>query len=568
MTVTLNPVPRFDTRGLPQGFDTETLFQYRYDTLASSAKGVESFLYKYIPVSLVKSFAFAIDPTYRYKISPGTITAANRRRVRSIASVLQARTFHVKRTIHSWSQESNYKGHSFCSSPYLVHATSVLADSTSAVTPQVTLIDEINDTTTRTRLFGSTQGELDFFKSTLNSPPRSFIRGNTYRRYSSGFEVDDACKAVGGTADYQIGSDDIETKTWGPYGATLSSPVYDALRASEIAFCKAYAQKEAISMLKGVSPFNRDYSLSRNVAELKDLPRSIVQAQATMADLRKLFTSLKSSPKVRDSIFDLSSNTARHIPSEYLSYHFGWKQTYRDLTDLLALPEKLSKRLNFLIARSGKETTFRVKRNSLSSVTGVSGFVYEENGNSWPQNQVSRIERESELRLVVSATFDFPPINTPSLRQRFFADKVGLIPRFIDVYNIIPYTWLIDWFTGLGNYLELIEEINHDPSLINWGVITSHTKGRLVTELEHISATYGVVVQNGVTVEDGWKNTSLHHTSVLDYECRTRQNVANVLDVKQTTIPTSLTGYQLSILGAILASRTDHTRAGAFRPRS
>jgi hypothetical protein len=172
-------------------------------------------------------------------------------------------------------------------------------------------------------------------------------------------------------------------------------------------------------------------------------------------------------------------------------------------------------------------------------------------------------------RLVVNATFDFPPINTPHLRQRFFFDQVGLIPRFTDVYNIIPWTWLIDWFTGLGNYIELIEEINHDPSLVNWGLITTNTKGKLTSEFEIITATQNDFYVNNVRVSPyAAENAAQHHTSILEFECQTRQNVASVLDVKRTTEPTSLSGYQFSILGAILAQRVFDTRAGAFRPRS
>jgi hypothetical protein len=568
MAIILNPVPRRDSRGLPEGFDTETLFRYRYDTLAKGAKGVESFLYKYIPYSMVKSVAFAIDPTYRFKVAPSTITAANRSRSRATDSVLLQRKRTRKRDQTYWSQESNYKGHSICGSPYLVYGSVPHSPTYDVLASQPALVDEINDTTSRTRLIGSKQGELDFFKSTLNSPERVSPHGYEYLWYPTGAPADEACRLAGGVPDFHTGSRDLRTRVIGPYGATLSTSVHSNLRDSEIAFLQAYAQKEAVSMLKGISPFSRDYSLSRNLAELKDLPRSIASMQRTAEDLRKLYASLTRNPKVRDNIFDLGRNIVSDIPSEYLSYHFGWKQLKRDLDDLLKLPEKLSKRLNFLIARSGKSTTFRSKRSSVSSVSGVSGFVYEANDEEWEQSHSSRIERESELRLVINATFDFPPINSPQLRQRFFLDKVGVIPRFIDVYNIIPWTWLVDWFTGLGNYLELIEEINHDPSLINWGLITGHTTGRLVTDYKYTTAMYRYVNVNGSVVQDGWTNTNRLHTSVLDYECQIRMNVANILDVKQTAIPTSLSGYQLSILGALLATRTQNTRAGTFSPRS
>jgi len=326
-------------------------------------------------------------------------------------------------------------------------------------------------------------------------------------------------------------------------------------------------------MFKGISPFTRAYSLARNVAELKDLTRSMASAKRTADDLKALWSSLSSSPKTRAKVFDLAGNAAQNVPSEYLSFHFGWKQLHKDLSDLTQLPEKIGKKMNLLIARSGKASTFRSSRSGISGATGVSGFSYETDDKEFLSGEpglgiTSRIEREWETRLVINAIFDFPPINVPHMRQRFFADQVGLIPRFTDVYNIIPWTWLVDWFTGLGNYLELIEEINHDPSLINWGVITTNIRGKLVTEFESTSPTFTLIHKNNVQQSYTGVGIRNRHTSFLEYECQVRQNCANVFDVKQTTIRESLSPYQLSILGAILAQRIDNTRAGSFRPSS
>lgn len=345
-----------------------------------------------------------------------------------------------------------------------------------------------------------------------------------------------------------------------------------ALKVQEIARCKSLCADNATSLLKGFSPFSRAYSLSRNIAELKDLPRSILQLRQTADDLKAVYSALRDSPKTRARVFDLSNKAASNIPGEYLSYHFGWKQLHKDLRELVELPEKLGKKINFLIRRSGKLTTFRSKRDIVWGANGIaSGYVYDNtNGDKeWETTHNHRISGSSQVRLVVSATFDFPPINVPHLRRRFFADQVGLIPRFTDVYNIIPWTWLVDWFTGFGNYLELIEEVNHDPLLINWGLISCHTTGQLTTEFSYINATQNDVYVNGSRVSPAAAtNVVHHHTSVLDFECQTRSNVASVYDVERTTEPNSLTGYRQSILAALLAQRVDNTRSGTFRPRS
>jgi hypothetical protein len=410
------------------------------------------------------------------------------------------------------------------------------------------------------------------FKSTSNSPPRTSRFAIEFRNYTSGFIPGAECIAAGGTRDYEVGSTTAWDQIYGPSAAVLPESTLDALKTSEIARCKSLCADHATSLLKGASPFTRAYSLSRNVAELKDLPRSILQLRQTADDLKAVYSSLRDSPKTRARVFDLTNKAASNIPGEYLSYHFGWKQLHKDLRELTELPEKISKKLNFLIRRSGKQTTFHSKRDNLLSGGGIaSGYVYDNtNGDKeWECTHSHRIVRTSEVRLAINGTFDFPPINVPHLRDRFFLDQVGAIPRFTDVYNIIPWTWLVDWFTGLGNYLELIEEINHDPLLINWGLITGYTTGQLITDFSYINATQYDTYVNGVrTSPEAAINRVLRHSSVLEFECQTRMNVARVYDVERTTEPESLSGYRLSILGALLAQRMDNTRSGTFRPKS
>lgn len=560
-----------DTRGLPDGYDIDRLYRYRYDTLANNAVGLESFLYKIVPYSFVRSFAFAIDPTYKYKVAPDMVTAVNRTRIKATDSVLLARTRKSKRTLSTWSQESNYKGIAICGSPYYVYGGNSDPESFTALTRQFPIQDRIKDTSVRTRPLGSERGELEYFKSYINSPPRETeYKIDFWTRQSPGVTVDATCKAAGGTADYEVGSIETWKSTIQPSAATLSEGTFNSFRNQEISYCDSISQRLLPNMLLKNLPFKRQHSLARNVAELKDLPRSIAQARQTATDLKAVYNSLGASPKLRSKVFDLSNKAASNLPGEYLSYHFGWKQLHKDLTDLTALPEKLSKKLNFLIQRSNKQTTFRKIQESVSGASGVSGFVYDTvAGREWGLTHSSRIERRSKTTLVVNGVFDFPPINPVQLRQRFFADQVGLIPRFIDVYNIIPWTWLIDWFTGLGNYLELIEETNNDPTLVNWGMITTHTSGKLITDFTYINATQEDHYLNNVRVSaQAAVNRERRHTSVLNYECRTRRNVAGVPGMEVTSIPDSLTGYRASILGALLAQRIDNTRSGTFRPRS
>lgn len=562
MTINLTGDTRFDTRGLPEGYDPHKLYEYRLDTAIKNSTGLESFLYKIMPLSLVKSLAFAIDPTSDFKTMSRPITAANRTRKRGVASVLQLRKRWRYNPKLSYAQTPNYRGVSICWSPgYDTFFQSYDLTSNTSLVTQVVLPDHIKDTTRRTRLMGSDNGTLELFKGYINSPPRTCRQGTVSHvtTFTSTATNEPLCGSVGGTYNKRRFSYDYIVESHRPTGATLSLTSYNQLRDGEISFAKALCQKHAISMLKGITPFQRDYTLSRNLVELRDIPRSVLQLQQTAKDLRKVFLSLSHSPKLRKVIFNLKG-LSKDVPNEYLSFHFGWKQLYKDISELLTLPEKTSKKINFLISRSGKPTTLRSKRVFPSSSVGVSGFSYDGMIPEHTTSSVSRIERSSEVRLVVNCIWDFPPINSVEFKKHVYAERTGISPRITDVYNLIPWTWLIDWFTGLGNYVELIDTINHDPKVINWGMITCKTTGRLITDYTSQSTIFNVTKKDSdpdVTQQTLEYN---RHTSLFEYECQTRSDVATILDVNLTSVPSTLTAYQTSILGALIAQRIKFTR--------
>jgi hypothetical protein len=560
--MTINPPEgsRLDTRGLPEGYDPHEFYEYRHDTLVQNATGIESFIYKYIPWKYLKSWAIALDPTAPFKVAPHSITPENRKRKRTVDSVLNDRFFYRKGFNYSWTQTANFRNMSGCNSTDKPDYYQYLDESTSPAAKQAPLTDEIIDTTSRTRLVGSEQGTMRFFKSYINSPPRE-IRTLSSNRDLYNAITGPGCAAAGGTATTDHIGWSEQVQRFYPTAATFGQSGLDNLRIQEYAYLDSLISKNAVSMFKEWSPNKRSSTLFRNIVELRDIPRSIASLRSTLGDLRSLYTSL-SSGTLQKVVFDLK-RTSKHIPDEYLSFHFGWKQTYKDLMDLLALPEALSKKYSFLIKRAGKPTTFRIKRNFPSRLSvGLPSFSYGETSLEYGILTETTLERETEVRLVINANFDFPPLNIISFRSGSYLDRIGLAPRPTDLYNLTPWTWLIDWFTGLGSYVELIDNMARDDSLINWGMITAKTDGKLITRrTSKADSVHNFWIDN--VAQPVQKITVPYsHSSILNFECEIRKDAAAALSVKTTAGPI-LNAYQQSILGAILAQRK-----GSFTPRS
>jgi hypothetical protein len=551
---------RLDTRGLPEGYDPHQFYEYRHETLVRNAEGIESFIYKYIPWKYLKSFAIALDPTYPFKVAPRSITPENRTRKRSVDSVLNQRQFVDKKFNYSWTQTPNYQGQTFCNSPTNDHYSEFRSEGISVASPQQPLVDEAIDTTSRTRLIGSEQGTMRLFKSYINSPARTVRQVNSARAIYPG-TFNPSCAAVGGRQDQDFTGYETRAQTSRPTSAVLSPSSLSTLKAMEYTYIEGLISKNAVSMFKDWSPNKRSSTLFRNVVELRDIPRSIASLTNTLLDLRRLETLLRSE-RLRDIVFDLK-RTSKHIPDEYLSFHFGWKQTYKDVMDLIALPETLSKKYSFLIQRAGKPTTFRLKRNFPSRLSvGLPAFSYDNTNLEYATLHETVLERDTEIRLVINATFDFPPLNVVTLRSGGLLDRMGLVPRPTDIYNLIPWSWLVDWFTGLGNYVELIDNMAREDNLVNWGMITGKTTGKLITRRTSKVDNTATTSVNNVGVGTVVTTVPYVHESTLHYECQVRKDAAAALSVK-TTSGMNLTPYQLSILGALLSQRK-----GSFTPRS
>jgi hypothetical protein len=403
---------------------------------------------------------------------------------------------------------------------------------------------------------GSTVGEFEKFNGYVNTSPRYVSSIHTMHNIFD--------QNVSPTNPYCAQQEGREAsyRNVTPYGAVLGTDSYLQLKLHEKDVALALMQKHVLSMFTGANPQSRNYSLFRNIVELRDIPHSILSLKETLSNLHKLHTSFGESTRVSRLINNFQTSLS-DIPKQYLSYHFGWKQTYKDVMDLLSSPAKISKQINLLIERSGKPTTYRSKRIIATAEDDISGFAYIDTDLDIDRTIRSRVERSTELRLVLNTTFQFPTVDRPAFVEHMFNDKLGIYPRAIDLYNLVPWTWLVDWFTGLSNYLEVIENIQRDKSIINWGFLTASTSGKLVTDYKSKSVDthdeyYNYHGGDPHTTQVSIRNN--FHSSIYNYNFQLRKDLATIMDVHSTSDPSTLTAYQNSILGAILAQRLDFSR--------
>lgn len=536
---------RKDTRGLPTGMDPHWFYEYRYMERSKVASGIEGLVLKYIPYTIVRSFAVALDPYYQFKVAPGRITPVNRVTTKIKRNALGKQEM-SRQTIGLYAASTpNYQNIPGRWGPVHTWSTSSLV---TGGTTLPALKTTRKDSTDKLRLIGSTQSEFEKFDFTLVAPPNVTRRTNTQYRH---------LPILPSGVMPEINDSRVTVLTRVEPGASLSQSNLTSIESSERAYANELIQKHSLPMYAALNPQFRTFSFFRELVELRDLPRTISSMRGTVFDLSRVYNSIQDR-KLRDAVFSVGNST-RDIPKEYLSYHFGWKLIVKSINDLLKKPAETSKRISTLIRRSGLPTTYRIKRK-LSSVA-VSGIpnlsvTYFDPG-EFVMRTESRLERQSEIRLVVNTTFDFPPLNRVDLASHMFYDQLGLYPRPTDFYNLVPWTWLFDWFTGVGDYISVIDEINRDRSLINWGMISVVSNCRLTTtstsrysEQDTVQTSY---TGTGTTTS---RTRTKSYSANLDFSYHVRKDLASLQGVRRITDPDSLTPYQKSILGALLSERT------------
>jgi hypothetical protein len=519
-------IPYSDVTG---ELDPHKVYVSRALSLASKAKpGLERFAYRVFGPQFIGSLAFALDPWSAYKFPTMKITPANRTTKLQVIP-FQTRAIQdstVTKTCFS-QQDPTFK----CGVSSTTGAAGVRCSSTTnngpiaAQTPQLGITGIRKDSTVRTRAIGSKGGEFELFIPTLSVPARfSSSTDGTSVTYFSNTD----CLLQRSETIY-----DRSSQSFGP-ALRIEPSSYTAFLTGEQTRFVQLGQKYALGMVGESLPASRRFSLYRDVAELKDLPLMLRRTVELAKDV--------------STLLELKGQG-----NQYLNYKFGWEATVRAVVDMLKVPEKIANQVNYLIDRNGLSTTFAATRSGSEQWTGVDPTLFMEQyagefGQTWGYGTRMRNWR---LRSVINYGVRFPKVDVPQLRQDLLDVKWGVNPQPQDVFNLVPWTWLVDWFGGLGEYIEVMNTLANDRSLFNYGYLTY--KAEVKMPFVHTwKRTTGV----GYNVDGTWSGSSYDKVSTwqcnIGYRYHRRIDISTLSGMKAVSRPGSLSGGQLAIIGALL----------------
>lgn len=217
-------------------------------------------------------------------------------------------------------------------------------------------------------------------------------------------------------------------------------------------------------------PGNPAMSLGVFLAELRDMPGMV-------RDLREKC-------KLLQNMRGRSSWRKFSASRDFLSYQFAWKPFVKDVLKMSQEAFSYRRRLDRLQKSSG---VWQSVSGSLSD--GVPEYSDTTHSEGWggvypilntlyfgrPNETMNRVAKSQRVWFSGKMRYYMPPMETSRDRFNVMRRMYGLTLTPDLVWNIMPWSWLIDWFTNVGDVMSNITSGVVDDLVAAWAYVMGHT---------------------------------------------------------------------------------------------
>lgn len=173
------------------------------------------------------------------------------------------------------------------------------------------------------------------------------------------------------------------------------------------------------------------------------------------------------------------------LGSYYLAQKFGWDALAQDIVSLVVTQIQAQKRLEQLIRDEGKPVRRRINLPDTQTIlqhgTAAGGIQFYPQFVTYFYNGASGFENTETLttRRWASAQFRYwlpPGPRNIDWKASQLAKIFGLKPTPKVIFNAIPWTWLIDWFTHVSNLLDNLQTSIVDRLAADYFYVMCHNE--------------------------------------------------------------------------------------------
>jgi hypothetical protein len=198
------------------------------------------------------------------------------------------------------------------------------------------------------------------------------------------------------------------------------------------------ASASMTTLLARTNPSRPDYVPLTLLQDLVDLPRML-------KDVGRLITTKKS-----------KLLNAREVANQHLGFQFGWKPLFQDIKDLLDVQEHIHRRvgeLHRLYDQGGLKRRIRLGSwtgEYRANLTAESSLLLSA---SVDRSYLCEVERWGTVRWKPTVLPRYQPNDAELIRQaKQLVLGLSLESTLKGAWDVIPWTWLIGWFTNIGDY--------------------------------------------------------------------------------------------------------------------
>lgn len=280
--------------------------------------------------------------------------------------------------------------------------------------------------------------------------------------------------------------------------ASIAKASVDQMPIDEHSNAMSVMTKNCDRMVAQCLPNRRYYNLLYQIGELKDLSQTLRGTLELWLRLEKelganLFLNLYRNPtswtkdlQLRVSpmakLLEIDIRPDQLISASFLNFKFGWESMVQAVKQFADAPARATKDINHLINANGTNVTLRSKfqySEPMVTTPTISFFKSLRTLTEASKPATSRGIRSVEVRCSVNSGLNLPRVDLPALRKNLFNEKLGATPKPGDLYDLLPWTWLEDWFFGASSYIHLMDEVNGQRNIVNYGLLTYHSDIRV-----------------------------------------------------------------------------------------
>lgn len=263
-------------------------------------------------------------------------------------------------------------------------------------------------------------------------------------------------------------------------------------------YCNPFHSPASTEMaLPPVPSFDENWYGNRFIA---DTAPTVPKANLALSLAELLRDGIASVPgtAVLQSIADRSS-FFRSLGKEYLNLQFGWAPFLSDLTDMIKSVSNANQALLNLRRNSGRLTrrrrslppkismlpsvTFSNKVPRAGTASGSLGSVWNPmfQGGSAGRTGIATVERRISEEIWFSGAFTYfldPGSTLIGKFERYEQEANHLLGLRITpevLWNLMPWSWLVDWFVDVSSALAAAELLSEDGLVMQYGYMMRKT---------------------------------------------------------------------------------------------